>query len=136
MTDPTQLTASAARDLMGEWRLALTSECKSPATITLYLDAVTRYLHWTQTHDLAPMRRITLQTWIAQMLEAGRSPATAYIRQQAVRRYAAWLTDVGHLDTTPFRGTRSPKLRAARGRPTQRRPGSCAAADLPSRRIG
>jgi integrase len=106
----TDLTAPAARDLLGEWRLALTAERKSPATIALYLDAVSRYLAWTETQDLPPMRRTSLQTWITDMLEAGRSPSTARIRQQAVRRYAAWLTAVGHLEAVPFQGMASPKL--------------------------
>lgn len=56
------------------------------------------------------MRRTSLQTWITDILDAGRSPSTARIRQQAVRRYAAWLTAVGHLDDAPFQGMRSPKL--------------------------
>lgn len=106
----TDLTAPAARALMGEWQLALTAERKSPKTIALYLDAVGRYLAWTETHELPPMRRTTLQTWITDMLEAGRSPSTARIRQQAVRRYAAWLLAVGHLDAAPFQGMTSPKL--------------------------
>jgi integrase len=106
----TDLTAPAARALTGEWRLALTSERKSPATIALYLDAVGRYLAWAETKDMPPMRRTTLQTWITDMLDAGRSPSTARIRQQAVRRYAAWLTAVGQLDATPFQGMTSPKL--------------------------
>jgi site-specific recombinase XerD len=106
----TDLSAPAARALMGEWQLALTAERKSPNTIALYLDAVGRYLTWTETQDLPPMRRTTLQTWITDMLAAGRSPSTARIRQQAVRRYAAWLLAVGHLDAAPFQGMISPKL--------------------------
>ena len=98
----TDLTTTTARDLLPEWRLALTSERKSPKTIALYLDAVGRYLTWTETQDLPPMRRTSLQTWITTMLAAGRSPSTARIRQQAVRRYAAWLLAVGHLDGAPF----------------------------------
>ena len=106
----TDLTTTTARDLLPEWRLALTSERKSPKTIALYLDAVGRYLTWTETQDLPPMRRTSLQTWITTMLAAGRSPSTARIRQQAVRRYAAWLLAVGHLDGAPFQGMTSPKL--------------------------
>ncbi|WP_460714992.1 tyrosine-type recombinase/integrase [Nocardioides dilutus] len=106
----TNLTAPAARALIGEWRLALTSERKSPATVALYLDAVGRYLAWAETRDLPPLRRTSLQTWITDMLHTGRSPSTARIRQQAVRRYAAWLLTVGHLDSAPFRGMTSPKL--------------------------
>lgn len=77
----TDLTTTTARDLLPEWRLALTSERKSPKTIALYLDAVGRYLTWTETQDLPPMRRTSLQTWITTMLDAGRSPSTARIRQ-------------------------------------------------------
>jgi integrase len=106
----TDLTAPAARALMGEWRLALAAERKSPKTIALYLDAAGRYLDWAETRVLPPMRRTKLQTWITDMLGAGRSPSTARIRQQAVRRYAAWLTAVGHLDAAPFQGMTSPKL--------------------------
>jgi site-specific recombinase XerD len=106
----TDLTVPVARALLPEWRLALTAERKSPKTITLYLDSVGRYLTWVETQDLPPMRRTTLQTWITDMLCLGRSPSTARIRQQAVRRYAAWLLAVGHLDTAPFQGMKSPKL--------------------------
>lgn len=106
----TDLTAATARDLMGEWRLALTAERKSPKTIALYLDSVERYLTWAETQDLPPMRRTSLQTWITDLLGTGRSPSTARIRQQAVRRYAAWLLAVGHLDAAPFQGMTSPKL--------------------------
>lgn len=56
----TDLTAPHVRALMAEWRLALAAERKSPATIALYLDAVGRYLDWTATRDLPPMRRTTL----------------------------------------------------------------------------
>lgn len=56
------------------------------------------------------MRRTTLQTWITDLLEAGRSPSTARIRHQAVRRYSAWLVAVGHLDAPPFQGMNGPKL--------------------------
>lgn len=89
---------------------SLAAERKSPATIALYLDAVGRYLAWAETRDLPPMRRTSLQTWITDMLDDGRSPSTARIRQQAVRRYAAWLTAVGHLNAAPFQGMTSPKL--------------------------
>jgi site-specific recombinase XerD len=106
----TDLTTAAARNLMGEWRLALTAERKSPKTIALYLDSVGRYLAWVETQGLPPMRRTTLQTWITAMLDSGRSPSTARIRQQAVRRYAHWLTAVGHLEDAPFGGMTSPKL--------------------------
>lgn len=106
----TDLTATHARAPMGEWRLALAAERKSPATIALYLDAIGRYLAWAETQDMPPMRRTTLQTWITDMLNAGRSPSTARIRQQAVRRYASWLLAVGHLDAAPFQGMTSPKL--------------------------
>lgn len=106
----TDLTTPAAHALMGEWRLALTAERKSPKTIALYLDSVGRYLSWVETQDMPPMRRTSLQTWITDMLDTGRSPSTARIRQQAVRRYAHWLTAVGHLDAAPFQGMTSPKL--------------------------
>jgi hypothetical protein len=104
----TDLTVPVARALLPEWRLALAAERKSPKTITLYLDSVGRYLTWVETQDLPPMRRTTLQTWITDMLCLGRSPSTARIRQQAVRRYAAGLLAVGHLDTAPFQGMKSP----------------------------
>lgn len=106
----TDLTVAAARDLLPQWRLALTAERKSPKTIAVYLDSVARYVAWAEAQDLPPMRRTSLQTWITSILEAGRAPGTARLRQQAVRRYAAWLTAVGHLDAPPFQGMSSPKL--------------------------
>lgn len=106
----TDLTVPAARDLLPEWRLALSAERKSPKTIAVYIDSVARYLTWAETHGVPPMRRTSLQTWITSILEAGRAPGTARLRQQAIRRYAAWLAAVGHLDAPPFQGLSSPKL--------------------------
>ncbi len=55
------LTASDLIGLLAEWRLALTAERKSPATIILHLTAVNCYLTGAANAGLAPMRRTNLE---------------------------------------------------------------------------
>jgi site-specific recombinase XerD len=108
MTDLTELSASDALDRLAAWRVALRAENKSPGTVTLYADGVTRYLRWCAERDHLPMRRASLNQWVAGMLDAGAAPGTARIRQQAVRRFASWLTAGGELPADPFPGVKAP----------------------------
>jgi integrase len=84
MTHLTAMTAVHAADRLADWQTALRAENKSPGTVTIYADGVTRYLRWCTEHDHLPMSRAALNQWIAGLLDAGAAPGTARIRQLAV----------------------------------------------------
>lgn len=108
MTELSDITVDQAAALVPPWLLALRAEHKSPATIKVYTHGVQTYLTWCTLRRVAPMSRTSMNTWIAQMLDAGAAPATARTRQLAVRRFTAWLIAVGRLPADPFLGTKGP----------------------------
>ena len=103
------MTASHALDRITDWQTALRAENKSPGTIFIYADGATRYLRWCADVDHLPMSRASLNSWIAELLDAGSSPGTARIRQLAVRRFAAWLSAGGEIHADPFPGIKAPR---------------------------
>jgi len=107
---PADLTADRLTALIAPWQLVLRAERKSPQTIKTYRDGLQRYLTWCSQHAAEPMKRTTLNQWIAAMLDAGRAPGTARARQLAVRRFTAWLILEGHLAADPFHGVKAPKV--------------------------
>lgn len=111
MTELTDLTADHTTALIPTWQLSLRAEDKSPATIKTYTQGVRTYLTWCTAREAAPMTRISLNTWIAEMLDAGAAPGTARTRQLAMRRFTAWQIAVGRLDADPFLGIKGPPQR-------------------------
>jgi site-specific recombinase XerC len=109
MNELTDLTADQAAALVPHWQLALRAEHRSPATIKVCTQGVQTYLTWCTLSGAAPMSRTTMNTWIAQMLDAGAAPGTARARQLAVRRFTAWLIAVGRLPADPLLGIKGPK---------------------------
>lgn len=91
--------------------LALRAENKSPGTIDVYLDGARRYLRWCEPADVVPMARISLHTWMAELLDTGSAPGTVRTRHLAVRRFSAWLIATGQLAGDPFVGIKGPAQR-------------------------
>ena len=110
MTELIAMSATVALDRLAAWKIALRAENKSPGTVAVYADGITRYLRWCAEHDRPPMSRAALNQWVTDMLDAGAAPGTARIRQQAVRRFAAWLTAGGELPVDPFPGMKAPRV--------------------------
>lgn len=109
MTELNVFTAEQAAALIPTWQLALRAEDKTPGTINVYTHGVRTYLSWCTARDVAPMSRVCLNTWIAEMLDAGAAAGTARTRQLGVRRFTAWLIAVGSLRADPFVGIKGPK---------------------------
>jgi integrase len=110
MTHLTDLSAAHALDRLADWQTALRAENKSPGTVTIYADCVTRYLRWWAERNHVPMSRGALNPWVAGMLDTGAAPGTARIRQQAVRRFAFWLIAGGEIPADPFPGVKAPRV--------------------------
>ena len=103
------------RVLLDSWKLAMSAERKSPATIDSYVRSVRYYLTWCgelPQRSNSPLDRKTLQRWVTHILGSGAEPNTARIRQQAVRRFTWWLAEQEEIPADPFAGMRPPKIDA------------------------
>ncbi|MGV0680447.1 tyrosine-type recombinase/integrase [Mycolicibacterium fortuitum] len=97
--------------LLPSWLLALRAERKSPATIKSYKQGVLTFLGWCEASGApAELAKLTVQTFVAELLENGQQPKTVTARLLAVRRFSAWLTDEGEQDTDPLIGIKQPKV--------------------------
>jgi integrase/recombinase XerD len=98
------------RSTLPSWKLALTTQGKSPGTIGTYMYAVTICLEWHERNEAIAVDRDTVRAWIADMLDNGAAPATARIRQQSLKSYTAWLLTEDEIDSNPLDGLPPPKL--------------------------
>lgn len=105
-----QLSVNEAKGLASSWQLALRAQRKSPQTLKTYGDGVRFYLTWCDENEAPPLKRSSLSTWTAHLLDEGAAASTARSRQLGVRRFAAWLAEEGEIDADPFIGIKSPKL--------------------------
>jgi site-specific recombinase XerD len=119
-------------ELLESWKLAMSAERRSPATIDSYVRSVKYYLAWCEDPGkttgispldrktarnvnvyISPLDRQTLQHWVTHLLHVGGVEAnTARIRQQAVRRFASWLAEQEEIAADPFTGMRPPRIDA------------------------
>ena len=105
------MTADEMRTLLDSWALHLRAERKSPQTVKTYTDGVKRFLDWCErTHTEPAITRITVNAFIAAILDEGAEAATARSRQLSMRRFSAWLADEGELAADPLAGLKPPKL--------------------------
>ena len=96
---------------MDSWEIILTSENKSPTTITSYLRGVRLYLEWCeQGGHPAELTRTQVQTYSAELVAAGKEANTVRLRQAALRQFGRWLVDEGELPDDPLLGIKAPKV--------------------------
>jgi site-specific recombinase XerD len=96
--------------LLPSWQLALKAERKSPGTIKVYSDGISKFLRWcAENGHPAELSRVKVQTFLTGLLDDGAEGNTARSRDLALKRYAAWLVDEGELSANPLIGLRPPK---------------------------
>jgi site-specific recombinase XerD len=93
------------------WELSMRAERKAPATVELYGSSVRVFLRWcTKTGTPPVLTKVTVQAFIASMLDGGAEAATAHARLKGLRRFSSWLVSEGEIDVDPLLGLRSPKI--------------------------
>lgn len=98
-------------DLLDSWTLALRAERKSPQTVKSYSDGVRKFLTWCEaTGTPAVLDKQTVNTFVADILDAGAEAATARSRQLALRRFSLWLAEEGEIPQDHLLGLKPPKL--------------------------
>jgi integrase/recombinase XerD len=96
--------------LLPSWQLALKAERKSPGTIRTYTDGVTKFLRWCNNNGHTPrLDRTLVQSFLADLLDAGHEGNTAKSRDLALKRFTAWLVNEGELNANPLTGLKPPK---------------------------
>lgn len=105
------MSGSLLADLLPSWQLHLKAERKSESTVSGYTWGVYVFLKWCAETGAAPtLDKVTVQTFLASMLEDGAAPTTARTRYAALRRYGAWLADEGEIPDNPLESMKPPKL--------------------------
>ena len=106
--DPPDLVA-----LLTSWQIILSSENKSPTTITTYTAAVRQFLRWCgETNRPAEITRDAVQAYTAQLIAGGAEATTARIRQASLRQFSKWLAEEDELPSDPLAGLKPPKIAA------------------------
>jgi integrase len=94
-------------DMLPSWELAMRAERKSPETIKSYGDGVRAFARWCESTGTAPeLTKVSVQQFVADLLDGGAEAGTAEARLKGLRRFAAWLSDPaeGILDSNPLAG--------------------------------
>jgi integrase/recombinase XerD len=98
-------------ELVDSWEITLRVERKSRQTIASYLTGVRLYLRWCEANELLDaIDRRAVQSWVADLLDAGAEASTARARLLAVRRFANWLTSEREIPADPLLGLKSPRI--------------------------
>lgn len=97
--------------LLDSWVVHLQAENKSPMTIKSYKGGVRRFLGWCEEVGRHPqLDRVTVNAFVAALMDEGWSAATAKTRQHAVRMFSKWLHEEGELHVDPLVSLKPPKL--------------------------
>jgi site-specific recombinase XerD len=111
-----KVTAASLADidqLAPSWKLSLTAERKSPATITSYTYATTQLSAFLRANgmptDAGAIAREHIESFLVDVIER-RSPATAEARYRGLRSFFLWLEAEGEITTSPMTRMRPPKL--------------------------
>ncbi|UIJ34505.1 tyrosine-type recombinase/integrase [Allobranchiibius sp. GilTou73] len=104
------LTVDDVRQLADSWVVSLRAARKSAQTVAVYQRSVEQYLRWCESADALPMRRRSLDGFIADLMENGREASTARSRLTGVKSLTAWLLAENEIELDPFSGVQRPKL--------------------------
>lgn len=107
---PEALTVADCQDLMDAWAVSLRAGNKTRETVRVYRRNVGQFLTFCEAQTLEPMRRRSLEAFLADMLDRGREGMTARGRLTAVRQFTKWLVEVDELDADPFVSVKPPAI--------------------------
>jgi site-specific recombinase XerD len=97
--------------LLPSWKLALQADRKSSQTVEAYTTGVRLFLEWCADSGHAPvLDRVTVRSWVTELVNEGAAPATARSRLMALKRYSWWLVDEDEADVDAIRDLKPPKL--------------------------
>ncbi len=140
-----KVTAASVADvetLAPSWRLSLTAENKSPATLTSYSYATTQFAAFLRSRgmptDVRAITREHIEAFLVDVIES-RSPATAEARYRGLRQFFNWCEAEGEITHSPMLKMRPPRVAeqpipVPRLADLQRLLEVCAGNDLESRR--
>lgn len=104
------LTAADCVELMDAWAVSLRAGNKTRETVRVYRRNVGQFLTFCEAQALEPMKRRSLEAFLADMLDRGREGMTARGRLTAVRMFTKWLVEVEELDADPFVSVKPPAI--------------------------
>jgi len=107
---PESLSSDDLRDLAQSWAVTLRGQRKSANTVAVYLRSLEQYLTFCDAIAAEPLRKRTLDAFLADLADRGRSGTTARSRLTGVRQFVRWLLIEDELDVDPFAGVKPPTV--------------------------
>jgi site-specific recombinase XerD len=107
---PETIALPELRDLCDSWAVSLRAAGRSRETVRVYLRTVGQFLAFCEARGLDPMRRRTVDAFLADLLDRGREGSTARGRLTAVKQFGKWLAIVGEIEADPFAGIAPPTM--------------------------
>lgn len=104
------LSVAEVRDLADSWIVSLRAARKSAQTVAVYQRSAEQYLRFCEASDLLPMRRRSLDQFIADLMDNGREASTARSRLTGVKSLTAWLLSENEIELDPFTGVKRPRV--------------------------
>jgi site-specific recombinase XerD len=106
-----ELSVEDLSELTEAWAVSLRASGKTRETVRVYLRNVGQFLTYCDEHAVAePIRRRSLEAFLADLLDRGREGMTARGRLTACKMFARWLVAVDELETDPFVDVRPPAV--------------------------
>jgi site-specific recombinase XerD len=99
--------------LHASFGLSLRAENKSPRTVEVYTETLTRFTNWlprAKRQDVEKVTREDIRRWLLSMEEEGASPATRSLRYRALAQFWKWCLREGELRTSPMEGMTAPEV--------------------------
>jgi site-specific recombinase XerD len=113
MVKVTAASVSDVETLAPSWRLSLTAENKSAATLTSYGYATTQFAAFLRGRgmptDVGAITREHVEAFLVDVIER-RSPATAEARYRGLRQFFAWCESEGEITSSPMARMKPPKV--------------------------
>lgn len=104
------LTTGDLRELAESWGVRLRATGKTRETIRVYLRNLEQYLAFCDRSGRVPLKRSTMDAFIADLLDAGREGSTARGRLTACKQFSKWLVEVDEAEADPFSAVPPPAV--------------------------
>lgn len=97
--------------LLPSWIRSLRAERKSPHTIKAYRQGILAFTDWCKSTGTTPeLAKATVETFVADRLDAGQAAKTVGNQLLALRQFSEWLVTEGEIPSNLLKGMQQPKL--------------------------
>jgi site-specific recombinase XerD len=108
------VSASELAVLAPDWRNSLQAAGRSPATLRLYLESLTKFTEFASQAGMPTrvdaLRREHVEAFLVSLRERGLAPATVSNRHRGLQQFFKWAVEEGEISESPMRNMRAPQV--------------------------